>query len=86
MDIIANIKNEIALVIKNALVSLEEKGEISFGDQGFNQEIEIEIPKEKKNGDFSSNIAMKITKLVKKAPVVTANLLLDNFANHLSMF
>jgi len=80
MDIIANIKNEIALVIKNALVSLEEKGEISFDDQGFNQEIEIEIPKEKKNGDFSSNIAMKITKLVKKAPVVTANLLLDNFA------
>lgn len=79
MDIIANIKKEITTIIEDALSALCQKGEFSFPEGTEIPEIEIEIPKEKKNGDFSSNIAMKITKLVRKAPRDTATLLADAF-------
>ncbi len=79
MDIIANIKKEITTIIEDALNALCQKGEFSFPEGTEIPEIEIEIPKEKKNGDFSSNIAMKITKLVRKAPRDTATLLVDAF-------
>lgn len=78
MDIIAKIKDEITSVIGNACATLEEKKIFKF-EPGYLVPIEIEIPKEKKNGDFSSNIAMKITKMVQKNPRETATLLLENF-------
>ncbi len=78
MDIIAKIKDEITSVIGNACATLEEKKVFKF-EQGFLVPIEIEIPKDKKNGDFSSNIAMKITKIVKMNPRETATKLLENF-------
>jgi len=78
MDIIAKIKDEITAVIGNACATLEEKKVFKF-EPGYLVPIEIEIPKEKKNGDFSSNIAMKITKMVQKNPRETATLLLENF-------
>lgn len=78
MDIIAKIKDEITSVIGNACATLEEKKVFKF-EPGYLVPIEIEIPKEKKNGDFSSNIAMKITKMVQKNPRETATLLLENF-------
>ena len=62
-----------------AKIFIRQKGEFSFPEGTEIPEIEIEIPKEKKNGDFSSNIAMKITKLVRKAPRDTATLLADAF-------
>lgn len=34
-----------------------------------NIEVIIEIPKDKKNGDYSSNIALKLTKIFKKSPM-----------------
>lgn len=79
MDIIAKIKDEITSVIGNACAILEEKKEIKFDEQGYVVPIEIEVPKDEKNGDFSSNIAMKITKLVKKPPRALAELFLENF-------
>lgn len=78
MDVTAKIKDQITAVIGNACAVLEDKKVFKF-EQGYLVPIEIEIPKDKKNGDFSSNIAMKITKMVKKNPRETANLLLENF-------
>ena len=78
MDITAKIKDQIISAIGNSCAVLEDKKVFKFDEQGYLLPIEIEIPKDKKNGDFSSNIAMKITKLVKKNPRETAQLILDN--------
>ena len=72
MDIIAKIKDEITSVIGNACAILEENKTFKFEEPGFVLPVEIEVPKDKQNGDFSSNIAMKITKLVKMPPRQTA--------------
>ena len=37
----------------------------------------IEIPKDSNNGDYSTNIAMKLTKQVKQKPIITANMLVE---------
>ncbi len=79
MDIIEKIYEQINTVIGNACAVLEDKKEIRFDEPGFVLPIEIEIPKDEKNGDFSSNIAMKITKAAKKPPRVLAQMLVDNF-------
>ncbi len=39
--------------------------------------ISIEIPKDSNNGDYSTNIAMKLTKSVKQKPAITANMLVE---------
>ena len=45
-----------------------------LGQMGIdNISVSIEIPKNKDNGDFSSNIAMKLTKILNKPPVEIAN-------------
>ena len=46
-------------------------------------EIELETPKDKSNGDFSTNIAMKYARIARKAPMliaqdITANLIVDS--------
>lgn len=43
-------------------------------------QIIIEIPKDNKNGDYSSNVAMKFSKLFQDKPQNIAKLLVDNFA------
>lgn len=43
-------------------------------------QIVIEIPKDNKNGDYSSNVAMKFSKLFQDKPQNIAKLLVDNFA------
>ena len=35
--------------------------------------IMIEIPRDNKNGDYSTNVAMRLTKILKKAPQIIAN-------------
>ena len=42
-------------------------------------DFEVEVPKDSANGDFSANFAMKNVKLLKKAPVMIANAIIDNF-------
>ena len=39
------------------------------------EEITIETPKEKTNGDFSTNIAMKMAKKLNKSPIELANII-----------
>ena len=63
-------KEELKKVISKAL-NKETKAE----------EIAIEIPKDKKNGDFSTNVAMKLSKQFQKSPVEIANMIKDNINN-----
>ena len=41
-------------------------------------EIIIDIPKDKKNGDYSSNIALKLTKILKDSPMNIASRIKEN--------
>ena len=43
-------------------------------------EIIIEVPRDKGHGEFSTNVAMQITKLVGKAPRKVAEILIKNMA------
>lgn len=42
------------------------------------EDIAIEVPKDKKNGDFSTNVAMKLSKQLQKTPIEIANMIKDN--------
>ena len=56
-------KNKITLLIQNYL----DKNNIDVDN------ISVEIPKAKENGDYSTNIAMKLTKILNKNPLEIAN-------------
>ena len=45
-----------------------------------NISVSIEIPKNKDNGDYSSNIAMQLTKILNKPPVEIANDIIKNIS------
>jgi len=78
-DIIFEIKNQ----IKNAVsCGIENMCSLIKADENalkaaIETEIEIEIPKEKSHGDFSTNIAMKLTKTLRNSPINIANALID---------
>ena len=42
-------------------------------------DFEVEVPKDSANGEFSANFAMKNVRLLKKAPVMIANAIIENF-------
>ncbi len=42
-------------------------------------DFEVEVPKDAANGEFSANFAMKNVKMLKKAPVMIANAIINNF-------
>lgn len=63
-----NLKKEIKNIIKEALIKLKIE---------YNDNIVVEIPKEKENGDFSSNIAMQLVKIMHKNPKEIAEEIVD---------
>lgn len=68
-DLVIKIKDE----IKNSLVALDYfSNDIA---------IEIETPKDKKNGDFSSNIAMKYARIARKSPKMIADEIINELKN-----
>ena len=74
-----NITEEIRQQIKSTVLGSVDKAvkagelpEIEIND------ITIEIPREKGHGDFSTNIAMQITKSAKKAPRLIAETIIKN--------
>ncbi len=69
MNIISTIKNQIEEMVKSAAV----KSGYAVTD------VEIEIPADRKNGDFSVNTAMKLTKIAKKPPREIASALTEAF-------
>jgi hypothetical protein len=75
INIIDNIKLEIKQIITKAVNKAQQKEQIPTIEM---PEISIEIPREKEHGDFSTNIAMLITKQVKKPPRQTAEILIKN--------
>lgn len=69
MNIISTIKNQIEEMVKASA----EKNGYAVTD------VEIEIPADRKNGDFSVNTAMKLTKIAKKPPREIASALTEAF-------
>lgn len=76
---IKSLREEIAALIKRALDESIRKGEISEIELECS-EIVVEIPKERTNGDFSTNVAMKMAKRVRKAPRVCADIIMSNMS------
>lgn len=64
MNIAINLENAIKKEIKEIVT------ELGYGTSEF--EVQLEKPKDKSNGDYSTNTAMKLTKIAKKAPRMIA--------------
>jgi len=69
-DIIFEIKNQINNIISNAISNTGKA--LNADEEAINNalkvEIETEIPKDKSHGDFSTNIAMKLSKILRNSP------------------
>ncbi|WP_414042185.1 arginine--tRNA ligase [Macrococcus sp. EM39E] len=70
MNIVQQQKETLIEEIKQAILKANLVTEVP--------EIKIEIPKDTKNGDYASNIAMVLTKLAKKNPREIAQAIVDN--------
>ena len=78
-DIIRHIKNQLTDTVRNSLLKIDLAGTDSEEfKKALECEIEIEIPKEKKYGDFSVNTAMKLTKILRNSPVNIAKAIIEN--------
>ena len=76
-------------MIELFLKNLKEDLQAIIKQMGVNEDIEIvfDIPKDSNFGDYSTNLAMRLTKLLHKAPAVIANEIIskiDKEKNHLS--
>ncbi len=78
-NVISETKKQIQDAIYNSIKDI--KCSINVTDEQIESalsiEIETEIPKEKSHGDFSSNIAMKLTKVLKTSPAIIAKAIID---------
>ena len=78
-DIIFEIKKQIGDVLTDAIKNIGTKLNVSpeLTQTAVSTEIEIEIPKEKTHGDFSANIAMKLTKVLRNSPQNIAKAIIE---------
>ena len=65
-----SIKQELQEIIKNSLTKCNIELET--------EKIIIESPKEEKNGDYSTNIALILTKILRKSPMEIATIIKEN--------
>ncbi|OEK69540.1 arginyl-tRNA synthetase [Staphylococcus equorum] len=72
MNIIDQVKQTLVEEIKNSIQQAQ------LADTTEIPEIKIEIPKDKSNGDYSTNIAMVLTKIAKRNPREIAQAIVDN--------
>ncbi len=70
------IKAGLQSLLKEAALKGKELGKLAFDTL---PEINLEIPKDKAHGNFASNMAMVLSKTVKKPPREVAQSLIDNF-------
>ena len=63
-----SIKKELASIIEKSLLKMNLE----------NKDIIIEIPSKKENGDYSSNIALMLTKILHKNPIEIAEEIKNN--------
>ena len=77
-NIIAETKQQIICSISDAIKNIGKFLDVSdeLIEKASEIEIEIEIPKEKSHGDFSTNAAMKLTKILRNAPAKIADALI----------
>lgn len=67
--------NQIETNLKKALADAAKK---AFDTEVEIEKIVIEIPKDKSHGDYSTNLAMQLTRLLKNNPRVIAEALQQN--------
>ena len=72
MDLISN---KIVTIIKSALKNV-------YNLENIDSLVMVEIPKLKDHGDFSSNIALRLAKVLKNSPINVANSLKDELENN----
>ncbi|MDK9852644.1 arginine--tRNA ligase [Staphylococcus equorum] len=72
MNIIDQVKQTLVEEINNSIQQTQ------LADTSEIPEIKIEIPKDKSNGDYSTNIAMVLTKIAKRNPREIAQAIVDN--------
>lgn len=75
VNVVENLRHYIKNIITKSLESSIICGELPW--VGI-PEILIEVPREKEHGEFSTNIAMQITKVARKAPKQIAEILMKN--------
>lgn len=73
MNIAAQVQENLKQAIKEAVI----KANLATEDQIPN--VVLETPKEKAHGDYSTNMAMQLTKIAKKAPKMIAEAIIENF-------
>lgn len=74
INMIENVKQEIKSVLNNSIQKLIKE---KFNNCNFNENYVIEIPANKNNGDFATNIAMINCKNFKISPIELAKLICD---------
>jgi arginyl-tRNA synthetase len=74
-NIVEDIRNQIVKVVRDAVGRAAAGGEMNRVEIG---EVTVETPREKAHGEFSTNIAMQITKQVGKPPRQTAGIIIRN--------
>lgn len=74
-NIIEDIRIQVRNTVKGAILSAAAKGDLP---ETVIDEIVIETPKEKEHGEFSTNIAMQLSRQAKKAPIKIAAILIAN--------
>jgi arginyl-tRNA synthetase len=73
MNIVEQVQSKLKEEIRAAVV----KANLATEDQI--PDVILEIPKEKAHGDYSTNMAMQLARVAKKAPRVIAEALIENF-------
>lgn len=75
INIVEDIRQSIKNVVKESIVKCIEEGSLPEMEV---PEITIETPREKQYGDFSTNIAMQLTRIARKAPRQIAETIINN--------
>lgn len=78
MYIREKIEHQLRTLLEQAVSEAVEAGEFDLPSL---PEIELEVPREKEHGDYSTNLAMKLPKLCHKAPKVIA----ESLKNHMHL-
>ncbi|MCM3693021.1 arginine--tRNA ligase [Neobacillus niacini] len=73
MNIVEQVQSRLKEEIRAAVVKANLASEDQIPD------VVLEIPKEKAHGDYSTNMAMQLARVAKKAPRVIAETLIENF-------
>lgn len=73
MNIVAQIQEKLKQEIKDSVIKagLAEEAQIP--------EVILEVPKDKNHGDYSTNMAMQLARVAKKAPRMIAEAIIENF-------